>query len=39
MHSESCVSLEAEKEEDTESELRLGNDQQPIKLKKLTDIK
>ena len=27
-HSESC----AEKEEDTESEVRLGNDQQPIKL-------
>ena len=34
MHSESCVGLflEAEKEEDTESEVRLGNDQQPIKL-------
>ena len=31
-HSESCVGLEAEKEEDTESEVRLGNDQQPIKL-------
>ena len=29
MHSESCVGLEAEKEEDTESEVRLGNDQQP----------
>ena len=39
MHSESCVSLEAEKEEDTESELRLGNDQQPIKATKLTDLK
>ena len=34
MHSESCVGLAAEKEEDTESELRLGNDQQPIKLQK-----
>ena len=32
MHSEGCVDLEAEKEEDTESEVRLGNDQQPIKL-------
>ena len=31
-HSESCVGLEAEKEEDTESKVRLGNDQQPIKL-------
>ena len=31
-HSESCVGLEAEKEEDTESAVRLGNDQQPIKL-------
>ena len=31
-HSESCVGLEAEKEEDTESEARLRNDQQPIKL-------
>ena len=31
-HSESCVGLEAEKEEDTESEVRLENDQQPIKL-------
>ena len=31
-HSESCVGLETEKEEDTESEVRLGNDQQPIKL-------
>ena len=31
-HGESCVGLEAEKEEDTESEVRLGNDQQPIKL-------
>ena len=32
MHSESYVGLEAEKEEDTEREVRLGNDQQPIKL-------
>ena len=32
MHSESCVGQLAEKEEDTESEVRLGNDQQPIKL-------
>ena len=31
-HSESCVGLEAEKEEDTECEVRLGNDQQPITL-------
>ena len=31
-HSESCVCLEAEKEEDTKSEVRLGNDQQPINL-------
>ena len=31
-HSESFVGIEAEKEEDTESEVRLGNDQQPIKL-------
>ena len=31
-HSESCVGLEAEKEEDTESEVRLGNDQQHIKM-------
>ena len=37
-HSESCVGLEAEKEEDTESEVRLGNDQQPIKLQN-SDIK
>ena len=36
-HSESCVGLEAEKEEDTESEVRLGNDQQSIKLAKLTN--
>ena len=34
-HSESCVGLEAEKEEDTESEVRLGNDQQPIKVQNL----
>ena len=32
MHSEGCVDLEAEKEEDTKREARLGNDQQPIKL-------
>ena len=32
MHSESCVGQVAEKEEDTESEVRLENDQQPIKL-------
>ena len=32
MHSEGCADKEAEKEEDTESEVRLGNDQQPIKL-------
>ena len=38
MHSESCVGLEAEKEEDTESEVRLGNDQQPIKLQILNDL-
>ena len=31
-HSESCVGQVAEKKEDTESEVRLGNDQQPIKL-------
>ena len=31
-HSESCVGQVAEKEEDTESEVRLGNDQQNIKL-------
>ena len=31
-HSESCVGLEAEKEEDTESEVRFGNYQQPMKV-------
>ena len=31
-HSKSCVGQVAEKEEDTESEVRLGNDQQPMKL-------
>ena len=31
-HSEDCVGQVAEKEEDTESEVRLGNDRQPIKL-------
>ena len=31
-HSKDCVGQVAEKEEDTESEARLGNDQQPIKL-------
>ena len=32
MHSKDCVGQVAEKEEDTENEVRLGNDQQPIKL-------
>ena len=32
MHSKDCVGQVAEKEEDTESEVMLGNDQQPIKL-------
>ena len=32
MHSKDCVGQVAEKEEDTESEVRLENDQQPIKL-------
>ena len=31
-HSKDCVGQVAEKEEDTESEVSLGNDQQPIKL-------
>ena len=31
-HSKDCVGQVAEKEEDTESEVRLGNNQQPIKL-------
>ena len=31
-HSESCVGLEVEKEENTESEVKLGNDQHPMKL-------
>ena len=31
-HSKDCVGQVDEKEEDTESEVRLGNDQQPIKL-------
>ena len=31
-HSKDCVGQQAEKEEDTESEVRLENDQQPIKL-------
>ena len=31
-HSKDCVGQLAEKEEDTESDVRLGNDQQPIKL-------
>ena len=31
-HSKDCVGQVAEKEEDTESEVRLGNDQQPLKL-------
>ena len=37
-HSESCVGLETEKEEDTESEVRFLNDQQLIKLQN-TDVK
>ena len=37
-HSEYCVGHVAEKEEDTESEVRLENDQQPIKLQN-SDIK
>ena len=32
MRPRSCVGLEAEKEEDNEREVRLGNDQLPIKL-------
>ena len=32
MHSEDCADLEAKKEEETGSEVSLGNDQQPIKL-------
>ena len=32
MHSEDCADLEAKNEEDTESEVRIGNAQQPIKL-------
>ena len=31
-HSKDCVGQVAEKEEDTESEVRLGNYQQPVKL-------
>ena len=31
-YSEGCADLEAEKEEDSQSEVRLGDDQQPIKL-------
>ena len=38
MHNESCVCLEAEKEGVTESQVRLGNDQQLIKLQN-TDFK
>ena len=38
VHSESCVGLEAEREEDTESEVRLLKDQPPIKLQN-TDFK
>ena len=34
-NSEGCADLPAEKEEDTESEVRLGNIQQPIKLQNL----
>ena len=32
MHNEGCADIAAEKEEDSESEVMLGNDQQPIKL-------
>ena len=32
LHSKGCAEPKAEKEEDTESEVRLGNVQQPIKL-------
>ena len=35
MHREDCADLEAKKEEDTEIEVRFGNDQQPIKLQNL----
>ena len=38
MHSKDCVGQVAEKEEDTESEARLGNDQQPIKARKNSQI-
>ena len=31
-HNEGCADLEAEKEEDTENKVWLGNEQQPIKL-------
>ena len=34
-HSEDCADLEAKKEEETESEINLGNDQQPLKLQNL----
>ena len=33
--SEGCADLEAEKKEDTKSEVRLGNEQQPIKMQNL----
>ena len=32
VHSKDCADPEAKKEEETESEVRLGNDEQPIKL-------
>ena len=38
-HSESCVGLEAEKEDDTESEVRLGKRPTTHKAAKLTDFK
>ena len=34
-HSEDCADPETKKDEDTESEVKLGNDQQPIKLQNL----
>ena len=37
-HSEDCADQKAKKEEDTESEVWLGNDQQPHKAAKLTDF-
>ena len=37
-HSKDCADVEAKKKEDTESEARLRNDQQAIKLANLTDF-